>query len=261
MPGAGSYKLANWMASLAPKDGTAFGIVLQTVALDEVLGAPGVQYKAAQFNWIGRVTSSGEVMITSRKSGVTSIKDAMQREVAVGTTGPGSPSQGYPVLLNAAAGTKFRIISGYPSSGDVLLALEKGEVDAASGLCSRLISTAHRDWIDRRKINIILSETVATFAYTAGCPRRELGKRRKNAQCRGSTHRPPPSGRPFTAPRPTWQAEPRAMLRAAFRLDTKRTRLPDQIEKTKAEFAPDEWRRIQKLVETPEVRRPPSSPG
>src|SRR4051794_36175637 len=64
MPGAGSYKLANWMASLAPRDGTAFGIVSQTVALDEVLGAPGVQYKAAQFNWIGRVTSSGEVMIT-----------------------------------------------------------------------------------------------------------------------------------------------------------------------------------------------------
>ncbi len=63
------------------------------------------------------------------------------------------------MLMNAGASAKFKIISGYPSSGEVLLALEKGEVDAASSLLSHQ-NAADKDWIEQKKVHILLSETV-----------------------------------------------------------------------------------------------------
>ena len=247
MPGAGSIKLANWMAAVAPKDGTAIGIVSQTVALDEAMASAGVQYKAAEFNWIGRVTSSGEVMITSAASQVRSIQDAMQRQVVVGTTGPGSPSQGYPILLNAAAGTKFKIISGYPSSGDVLLALEKGEVDAASGLLA-FIHTAHRDWIDQKKINVILSETVARQHELPDVPAvGELGNSQEDRSLLQLYASTASIGRSFIAP-PGVPADRVAQLRAAFDATMKDEAFLSEVEKTKAEFAALDGAELQKIV-------------
>ena len=64
MPGAGSFTAANFLYARAPRDGTALGIVSQTVAIEEALGTSGVQYKVSQFNWIGRATSVNEVSLT-----------------------------------------------------------------------------------------------------------------------------------------------------------------------------------------------------
>jgi len=57
MPGTGSLRAANFLFNAAPKDGTALGVLTQTIAIEEALRAKGVQYKAADFNWIGRMTS------------------------------------------------------------------------------------------------------------------------------------------------------------------------------------------------------------
>ena len=248
MPGAGSTKLANWLASVAPKDGSAIGIVSQTIALDEALGAPGVQYKAALFNWIGRATSSGEVMMTWHTSKINAFLDATRREVVVGTTGPGSPSHGYPLLLNAAASARFRVISGYPSSGDVMLALEKGEVDAASGLLA-LVGNAHRDWIEQGKLRFILSETVARSPALPDVPAvGELGdtpEDRAMLQLYASTA---DVGRSFIAP-PGLSAERVATLRAAFDAMAKDPDFLADVEKTRAEFAPLAGSDLQRLIE------------
>ena len=247
MPGAGSTKLANWVYALAPRDGTAIGIASQTVALEEVLGAPGVQYKAARFNWIGRLTSSGEVMIVSAASGVRSIEDARRREIVVGTTGAGSPSQGYPMLLNAGASTKFKIISGYPSSGDVLLALEKGEVDAASSLLSHL-SAAHKDWLEQKKVHVLLSETVERSPSHPDVPAvGEMGDTAEdNAMLRlyastGSV------GRAFFAP-PDMPGERVATLRAAFDEMVRSAEFQAEAERMHADLSPMGGADLQKIV-------------
>jgi tripartite-type tricarboxylate transporter receptor subunit TctC len=256
MPGAGSTKLANWMYSVAPKDGTSIGIVSQTVALDEVLGAQGVQYKAARFNWIGRVTSSGEVMIVSAASGVRSFDDVKRREVVVGTTGAGSPSQGYPMLMNAAAGAKFKIIPGYPSSGDVLLALEKGEVDAASGLLSYL-GTAHRDWLEQKKVNVILSETADRSPALPDVQAvGELGDTPEDRAMLRLYASTASIGRAFVAP-PDMQAERVATLRAAFDATTKSPEFLADVEKVHADLIPMSGAQLQQLVATT-AATPPS---
>ena len=129
MQGAGSLQAANFLFAQAPKDGTAWGVVTQTLALEEALRSPGAHYKAAEFTWLGRMTSILEVHFTWKTSKAKTLEDTRQHEIPVAGTGAGSPSEGYPKLLNALAGTKFKIISGHPGSTQGMLAMERGEVD------------------------------------------------------------------------------------------------------------------------------------
>jgi len=154
MAGAGSLQATNFLFSGAPKDGTAIGTVTETLAVQEALRAPGVRYKAAEFNWIGRMTATLQVGVSGAKAKARTIKDAMRGEVPMAGTGAGSPSEGYPKLLNALAGTRFKIISGYASSPEALRAIESGEVDAAQTSWDTLKRTK-QDWLSNHAINIL----------------------------------------------------------------------------------------------------------
>ncbi len=155
MPGSGGLRAANYLFSAAPKDGTAVAVVTQTAAIEDALRSPGVQYKAAEFNWIGRMTAILEVHFTWKTSKGKTIEDARQHEIPLAGTGSGSPSEGYPKLLNAFAGTKFKIISGYPSSTEGMIAMERGEVDGA--LTSwNTIKRTRPQWIQNRDINVLV---------------------------------------------------------------------------------------------------------
>src|SRR5262245_44370832 len=151
LPGAGSLQAANFMYAQAPKDGTAWAVVTQTLALEEALRSPAVRYKAAEYTWIGRLTSIVEVFYTWKTSKAKTIAEATRHEIPMAGTGVGSPSEGYPRLLNAFAGTRFKIISGYTSSSEGLLATERGEVDG--GLTSwNTLKRTKRGWLDSRDV-------------------------------------------------------------------------------------------------------------
>ncbi len=248
MPGAGSFKLANWLTSVAPKDGTAMGIVSQAAALEEALGSQGVQYKARDFNWIGRATSVIEIMMTGEKAKAKTLDDAFKGEVMIGGTGPGSPSEGYPKLLNAAAGTKFKIIAGYPASAEVLLAMEKGEVDAAFTSFGSL-QAYHQDWLDQKKVNLLVQGTVARTQELPDVPAvGELGKTpedRRMLQLYASTA---DIGRSFIAP-PGLPTERVATLRAAFDATMNDPDFRAEVTRAKAEFHPLPGADLQKLIE------------
>ena len=113
MPGAGSLRAANYLFNVAPKDGTALGVVTQTVMLEAPLGTPGVKYNAIEFTYVGRMTGVLETMISWHEAKAKTIYDVRKYETIAGGTGPTSPTEGYPRLLNAFAGTKFRIMSGF----------------------------------------------------------------------------------------------------------------------------------------------------
>ena len=130
-------------------------MITQNAAIEEVLRSPGVQYRAAEFNWIGRVSSILEIHFTWKTAKAITIRDTMQHETVVAGTGPGSPTEGFPKLLNALAGTKLKVISGYPGTTQGMLAMERGEVDGALTSWHTLNRT-RRNWLDNRDINLLL---------------------------------------------------------------------------------------------------------
>ena len=155
VPGAGSIKLANFLYSVAPKDGTALGVIGQATAIEQALGSKGIRYKAQKFNWIGRLTSNAELNYTWHTSPTKTIADALTRETILGGTGPSSASVAYPRLLKSLLGVKFRVIAGYKGSAEVNLAMERGEVEGAMASWASLKSS-HPDWLRDNKIHILV---------------------------------------------------------------------------------------------------------
>src|SRR5947208_10865205 len=111
MPGAGSLKAANYIYEVAPKDGTALGVIVESAALEQALANPAALYDAAKFNWIGRVATSNNIFMQWHSSKVQSIEDSKRLESSLAGTGPGSIAETVPRLLNALAGTKFKLVS------------------------------------------------------------------------------------------------------------------------------------------------------
>ncbi len=110
MPGAGSITAANYMYSVAPKDGSALGIVSPSLSLIEGLNSPGVRFQAASFNWIGRLSSIANVTMAWHTSSVRTLDDAKKREMLIGGISINSPLSMLPRALNDYAGTRFKLV-------------------------------------------------------------------------------------------------------------------------------------------------------
>src|SRR5205085_7256328 len=99
MPGAGSLKAANYIYEVAPRDGTALGVVVESIALEQALSNPAAQYDAAKFSYIGRVATSNNIFMQWHTSKVQSIEDSKRMESSLAGTGPGSIAETVPRLL------------------------------------------------------------------------------------------------------------------------------------------------------------------
>src|SRR5215469_8382256 len=113
MPGVGGVKAADYLASIAPHDGTVLHMIMSNMMSSQAIGSPGVQFDARKFFWIGNTTSTPNVTVAWYKSGVTSVEQVKTRELIVGAPG-GTAGVIYATAMNALAGTKFKIVTGYP---------------------------------------------------------------------------------------------------------------------------------------------------
>lgn len=164
MPGAGSFVAAKYMAEVAPKDGTVFGSLSQTLALDSIVNNTA-KIDVAKFAYVGRVVTNVDTGVALPKSGIKSFEDVRQKQYTVGASGGGSTTVLYPAVLNAYAGSKFKIVRGYSGTTAIELAMERGEVDILSAYGLPGILVSHPGWIDRGEV---------TFLYQAALKRHRL---------------------------------------------------------------------------------------
>ena len=126
VPGALSLQVANNIFSIAPRDGTVIGAVNPQIASRAVLDAGAARFDARQFTWIGSALREYQVMVARTDAPVKTFEDAFRTELIVG--GSGGATDTFPIITNAALGTKFKVISGYPGTREVNLAMDRNEV-------------------------------------------------------------------------------------------------------------------------------------
>jgi tripartite-type tricarboxylate transporter receptor subunit TctC len=146
MPGAGSFKAVNYLYEVAPKDGTYFGSVAQTLAVDAVTDDKN-RIDPTQLPYLGRFTTNIDLGVALKSTGIKSFEDARTREIITGTSGGGSTTVLYPLALNAYAGAKFKLVKGYKGTNEIMLAAERGEVELVSAVGIPGLLAAHPDWI------------------------------------------------------------------------------------------------------------------
>src|SRR5262245_51591827 len=156
MEGAGSLRLANWIAQVAPRDGSAFGAVSRGAPFDPLLGQKGAQFSGTDFTWIGSANNEVSLCVASDASPVASFEDVLKQDLTVGSTGAADDTGQFPKVLNAVLGTRFRIITGYPGGNEVSLAIERGEVQGRCGWSWSSIKVTHARWVREGKIKLLV---------------------------------------------------------------------------------------------------------
>ena len=134
MPGAGSLKLANFLFNVAPKDGATIGTFSRGMAMEPLIGGTNVAFDATKFAWLGSGTNEVSVFAVWHTAPIRTWQDMLEKPFTVGGEGSGSDPDIYALLLKNAFGAKLKLISGYPGTAEIAIALERGEVDFAGEL-------------------------------------------------------------------------------------------------------------------------------
>lgn len=156
MPGGGGRVVSGYVYRIAPKDGTVLATADQSLALQQALGDKTIQFDNTKLNWIGNPADDNNTLVTTAASGVKTVEEATQKEIALGATGANTTSEQYPKVMNAMIGTKFKIVNGYPGGNDATLAMERNEVAGRGSNSWATWKFTRPDWISEKKMNILV---------------------------------------------------------------------------------------------------------
>ncbi len=156
MPGGVGIAAANHMAAAAPRDGTVLHMLMQNMPAHQAIGGQGVKFDTRKLIFIGNTTDTPNVINSWYTTGITKIEQVKTQELIVGAAGTATPAAYYPAALNAMAGTKFKIVAGYPGGNDVNLAMEKGEVGGRGSNSWASWKSLNPKWIAEGKVHILV---------------------------------------------------------------------------------------------------------
>jgi len=169
MPAAGSLAAANHIANVAARDGTVVALVQRGMLLIKAWNPTQVRFDLDKLNWIGSISREVAVSASWHSAPHRAASDLFERELIIGATA-GIDPETTPRLLNALIGTKFKIITGYPGTTEIALAMERGEVQGIGDWSWSSLKTARPSWLAERKLNILLQSALQRDPELAHVP-------------------------------------------------------------------------------------------
>jgi tripartite-type tricarboxylate transporter receptor subunit TctC len=157
IPGAGSARAGGYLYNSAAKDGLTIAL-LQPGAIVGPLVDKKMQagYDATKFIYLASADSGSRVCITLPGSRIKTFKQAQTEKVIAGAAGTGASSRDYAYLHKNTSGAKFDVISGYKGMADILLAMERGEVDTVCGFDWSSVKAQRPTLVKEKKLNVLL---------------------------------------------------------------------------------------------------------
>ena len=150
--GAGSLRAAIYLYNAAPKDGSVIGTFSRSMAVAPLLNeAP---FDASKFTWLGSISTDVNVCMTWGPSAIKTWDDMLAKPFTMGGLGAGADPDIFALMFKNVFDAKLKLVSGYPGTNDVALAMERGEVDGMCGLSWSTVKTRHGDWLAGKKVNI-----------------------------------------------------------------------------------------------------------
>jgi tripartite-type tricarboxylate transporter receptor subunit TctC len=157
MPGAGTLKVANYIYNVAPKDGTVIGTFARGIPMEKLLGRTvGQQFDATKFTWIGSVTDEPSVCVFWAASGIKTWADMKTKPWKVGGSGVTSDLDIYANVLRNMFHLPGRLITGFPGGTEVLLSMQRREVDGRCGWSWSSLISRDKRFLDDKLITVPL---------------------------------------------------------------------------------------------------------
>ena len=247
MAGAGSRKVTAYIYAVAPKDGTSLATADQSQALQQAMEDPTIQFDVRKLIWIGNPNKDVNTTAVWYTSGIKSLEDAKTHEVILGATGSNTSAQ-YPQAMNYFAGTKFKIINGYPGGNDINLAMERGEVMGRGSNAWASWKGTKPDWLRDKKIVILAQIGLQKAPDLPDVPlMMDLGKTPEDRAALKLLSAATEIGRPIYST-PSVPADRVAALRKAFDDTMKDPKFRDDAAQAKLDLDPVSGARLQEVV-------------
>jgi tripartite-type tricarboxylate transporter receptor subunit TctC len=248
MPGAGTLNLVNHLYNVAPKDGTVFGIFARGMAMEPLIGNSDTRFDATKLTWIGSTTNEVSLCATYGTSPVKTWQDTLTKDFVVAGNGSGSDPDVFANVLRHLFGQKNRLITGFPGSAEISLAMERGEVDGRCGWSWSSVKAEKPDWLRDHKLNLIVQLALTKADDLPGVPLiTDLAKTDSQRQILKLIFGRQTMGRPFAAP-PGLPADRRQALRTAFDRTVKDADFLAEANKRKLEINPVSGADIDSLI-------------
>jgi len=155
MTGAGGGTAVLYVYNRAARDGTIIGMPHRNYAITP-LANDQLRYDGRQLIAIGSTTSEVQVGVVWHEVGITNIDDLKAREISVGITSFYDAIGSQAVMAKVVTGAKLKMVTGYPGGNDISIAMERREVDSQFGMSLGVLKTRLKNWVEEKKINIIL---------------------------------------------------------------------------------------------------------
>ncbi len=248
MPGAGGLRAANYLYAAAPKDGSAIATFSRSIPTVPLLSPPA-SFDARKFTWIGSMSSDTSLCLTGSKSPVKSWRDMLSTPSVMGGQSMASDADIYARLYKNVLGARIKLVSGYPGTNDITLAMERGEVDGICGLSWGTIKVAHPNWVSGKQVHFLLQAGLHKDIDLPDIPLAlDLVEEPEKKQMLYLHFAPQGMGRPFAAP-PDIPADRKAALLKAFNDAMRDADLLAEATKEKMEINPMTGEAIDMLLD------------
>ncbi len=156
LPGAGSMNAINSAYNVGPRDGKMMATFGPEVAFEPLRNGEGVKFDTLKFNWIGSMNRQVSIAVMTKASGIRDILDARTKTVSVGASGAGSQSSLNPFVYNAFLGTRFKVVTGYPGTKEITMAVERGELDGIAGWSWDSLKLERPGWASNPDVHVVM---------------------------------------------------------------------------------------------------------
>jgi tripartite-type tricarboxylate transporter receptor subunit TctC len=251
MTGAGSMRAAGYLNSVAPKDGTVLAAVFPSAIMGGLLDERAeALFDPTKVIYLGTAESGTRVCATFQRSVVKTFNDALTQKTLMGASAVGSSTRDYAMLQKNTSQAKFELVMGYKGSAEILLAMERGEIDGLCGWDWSSVKSQRSDWLRDGKLNLLLQVGLEPNAELTqrGVP--EVWSTIRNDDDRKAVElivSQQVFQRPYLAP-PGTPAEHVKILRAAFMATMQDKVFLEDAARTRIEIAPLPGERVQELV-------------
>ncbi len=255
-PGASSMTGTNYLYHQAPRDGTAVGALYGSVPNMPLVSPDSAKFDANAFSWIGSITSDPFVGYVWHTTSIQTFDDTLKTETIMGGNAIGAAGVDYAIVARELTGAKLKIVTGYPNSTDVKLAMERGEVHGTFANAYGSLRTAEPTWIKEKKIRIIIQHGLSKHRDLPDVPLMiDYVKDAADRQAVEFMLARQEFSKPYAAP-PEVPAERLAILRKAFDATMKDPAFLAEIEKANLAVdspmaAPELAAMIAKVAKTP----------
>ena len=248
MEGGGSMRAANFMAELAPRDGTAIATIGRGTIFAPLMGQPGATFDATALSWIGSANDEVSACAAWHTSGVSSFDDLKKKELIIATTVATDDATQLPKLLNGLFGTRFKAVLGYPGGTQMNKAMESGEAQGRCGLSWGSFKATHPQWIEKKLVTPLFQVGLAKHPDLPDVPLlSDLATNEEQRQMIATFVARQVMGRPFFAPQQV-PASTVVALREAFDATMRDPDYRAEAEKMGLEVNPVSGARVQDMV-------------